>query len=305
MATFVRVVDAQSLSAAARALRLSLPAVSRQLSALEAELGATLIVRSTRKLHVTDAGREWYQRCVRVLGEVEEARDAVRGTKSVRGRLVVSASLTFGLVVVVPRLDRLANQYPQLVVDLRLEDRLVDLVGEGVDLALRAGLPPPDSTGYVAHPIASMRRILVAAPRWLRNHGVPREPRELAKHDCLVQVTPAGNVVRWSLHRQDAAETVEVRGRTRTNAPIALRELAVRGAGIAYLPDWLVSDELARGTLKRVLPEWASTSIPAWAIYRAELRGAPRVRAFLDALAMPGVSGARKGTRRPRSSAQK
>src|SRR5262245_2389464 len=120
MATFVSVVEGKSLSAAARAQHLSLPAVSRQLRALELELGATLLVRSTRRLHVTDAGREWYERSRRVLREVEDARQAVHATKGVSGRLVVSASLSFGSAVIVPRLAKLAEQHPELVIDLRL-----------------------------------------------------------------------------------------------------------------------------------------------------------------------------------------
>jgi DNA-binding transcriptional LysR family regulator len=284
MATFVRVVDGKSLSAAARAQRLSLPAVSRQLRALESELGASLIVRSTRRLHVTDAGRQWYEHCVRVLREIEEARATVGNANSVRGTLVVSASLTFGTVIIVPRLTRLAEKHPHLAVDLRLEDHLVDLVGEGVDVAVRAGAPPPDSTSFVAHPLCSMDRILVAAPRWLRKHGTPREPQQLARHENLVQVTPAGSIIRWRLRRKQEDQTIEVRGKLRSNAPIALRDLAIDGAGIAYLPDWLVADDLARGHLRRVLPDWSSPPLIAWAVYRAELRGAPRLRAFLDAM---------------------
>ncbi|MDB5218983.1 MAG: Transcriptional regulator, LysR family [Myxococcaceae bacterium] len=285
MATFVSVVDGKSLSAAARAQRLSLPAVSRQLRALEEDLGASLIVRSTRRLHITDAGLQWYEHCRRVLHDIDQAREAVRGTKGVHGTLVISASLTFGTVVIVPRLARLSEKHPRLVVDLRLEDQLVDLVGEGVDVAVRAGSPPPDSTAYVAHPIFAMERILVAAPRWLRKHGMPREPSHLARHECLIQVTPAGTVVRWSLRRGGAdTRTIDVQGRLRTNAPSALRDLAVDGGGIAYLPAWLVTSELERGVLRRVLPEWSSVPITAWAVHRSELRGTPRLRAFLDAM---------------------
>ena len=286
MRTFVRVVDGKSLSAAARAQRLSLPAVSRQLSALEAELGTTLIVRSTRKLHVTDAGRQWYEHCVRLLRELDDARAAVRGPDAVSGSLVVSASLTFGTTLVVPRLRRLVEKHPKLKIDLRLEDQLVDLVAEGVDVAIRAGSPPPDSTAFVAHPIMSMERILVAAPRWLRKHGSPRRPEQLARKDALVQVTPAGNVVRWVLRRGAAGEAtpIDVRGQVRANAPLALRTLAVDGLGVAFLPDWLVEDDIAEGRLRRVLPEWSSGPITAWAIHRTELRGSPRVRALLEAL---------------------
>jgi len=320
MATFVRIVDGKTLSAAARAQRISLPAVSRQLRSLEAELGAPLIVRSTRRLHVTDAGRQWYAHCVRILRELEEARATVGSTRSVRGTVVVSASLTFGSVLIVPRLAGVAARYPHLVVDLRLDDRLVDLVAEGVDVAVRAGSPPPDSTAFVAHPLFAMHRILVAAPRLLRAHGVPREPSHLVRYPCLVQVTPAGAVVRWLLRRtdretndrpddagSDAAvdETVDVHGPVRSNAPIALRDLAVDGAGIGYLPDWLVANDLACGRLRRVLPSWASPAIMAWAFHRAELRGAPRVRAFVDALsrdALPERRARRSRTARARTS---
>jgi DNA-binding transcriptional LysR family regulator len=286
MATFVSIVDGKSLSAAARAQRLSLPAVSRQLRALERDLGASLVVRSTRRLRVTDAGRQWYEHCRRVLRDIDDARQAVRGRDSVYGRLVVSASLTFGTVMIIPRLGKLAEQHPNLLVDLRLEDQLIDLVAEGVDVAVRAGSAPPDSTAFVAHPIFEMARVLVASPQWLRKNGTPRTPVQLARHDCLIQVTPGGAVIPWVLcsasHSQPV--TIDVRGRLRTNAPSALCDLAVDGAGVAYLPDWVVAGAIEHGALRRVLPDWSSPPISAWAIYRAELRGAARLRAFLDAL---------------------
>lgn len=287
MTTFVSVVDGKSLSAAARARRLSLPAVSRQLRALELELGASLIVRSTRRLRVTDAGLAWYERCKRVLREVDEGRAAARDTKGVNGRLVISAPLTLGANVIVPRLPKLADQHPHLIIDLRLEDQLIDLVAEGVDAAVRAGSPPPDSTAFVAHAIFSMERILVASPRWLKRHGTPREPEQLTRHDSLIQVTPAGIVVPWFLGLDGGREgtrAIDVHGRLRSNAPSALRDLALQGAGVAFLPDWLVAHDIQRGKLRRVLPKWSSAPITAWLIHRAELRGAPRIRAFLDAL---------------------
>jgi DNA-binding transcriptional LysR family regulator len=116
---------------------------------------------------------------------------------------------------------------------------------------------------------------------------MPREPEQLGRHSCLIQVTPAGIVIPWTLRRRDSADdprTIEVRGQLRTNSPSALRDLALDGAGIAYVPDWLVNEELEEGRLRRVLPAWSSTPITAWAVYRAELRGAPRLRAFLEAL---------------------
>jgi DNA-binding transcriptional LysR family regulator len=295
MATFVRVVEGRSLSAAARASRLSLPAVSRQLRALEEDLGVSLVVRSTRRLHVTDAGRQWYGHCVRVLGDVDRARDAVRGGDKAAGTLVVSASLTYGSFAVVPRLAELSARHPELSVELRLEDHVADLVGEGVDVALRTGPSPPDSTAFIAHPLGSMTRVLVAAPRWLRKRGAPREPEGLARHECLTQVTPAGTTVRWALRRRGEERTVEVRGRLRTNAPSALRTLALDGAGVAYLPEWLVADDLAAGRLRRVLPAWRSPPITAWAVHRTELRGMPKLRAFLELMSSAPPARARPG----------
>jgi DNA-binding transcriptional LysR family regulator len=287
MATFVRIVDGKSLSAAARVGRVSLAAISRQLRQLEAELGAPLIVRSTRRLHVTDAGRQWYASCVRILRELDEARGAIAGSDEVRGRVVVSVSLTFGLFELVPRLAKLAERYPRLCVEVRLEDQLVDLVAEGVDLAVRAGSPPPDSTAFLAQPLLAMRRVVVASPRWLRKHGTPKRPAQLAERPCVVQVTPAGATIRWHLldpAEPAADETITPTGVIRSNAPAALRQLALDGAGAAYLPDWLVAADLAGGQLRRVLPTWASPPITAWAVYRSELRGSPRLRAVIDAL---------------------
>lgn len=289
MTTFVRVVDGQSLSAAARALRLSLPAVSRQLRALEDDLGTTLIVRSTRRLNITEAGRQWYAHCVRVLKDIEEARDDVRGTtRSARGRVVVSASLTFGSEFILPRLPELAEKHPHLFVDLRLEDQAVDLVSEGVDIAVRAGIAPPDSTGVVAHPLITMKRVLVASPTWLRQHGTPKRPADLSRHENLVQMTTSGILVRWTLLERGEpsgeVHDIEPRGRYRTNTPLALRDLALAGGGVAYLPDWLVADDITKGRLRRVLPGFSSGPLLAWAIHRAELRGAARIRAFLEIL---------------------
>jgi DNA-binding transcriptional LysR family regulator len=298
MRTFVRVVEGKSLSAAARSHNLSLAAVSRQLSALESELGASLIVRSTRKLHITEAGHRWYAHCLRVLREVDDARASMRSSSDVQGSVVVSVSLTFGTAFVLPRLRALMTKHPRLAIDVRLEDQLVDLVGEGVDVAIRAGAPPPDSTAYVAQPLFAMERQLVAAPSWLKRHGVPTRPEQLAGAECLVQVTSAGNVVRWSLRRTGRGGVVDQRvidvpSRVRTNAPLALRELALDGLGVAYLPDWLVSEDLEKGRLRRVLPEWSSVPGTAWAIYRSELRGAPRIRALLAALPTENPQGPR------------
>ena len=283
MATFVRVVEGKSLSAAARSLRLSLPAVSRQLRALEEELGATLVVRSTRRLHVTAQGEEWYRHSVRVLRDIDDAKASMKARGGVRGTLVVSASITFGSVILVPRLKELLAAHRELEVDLRLEDHLVNIVGEGIDVAIRAGSPPPDSTAYVAQPVFTMARVLVAAPELVRKSS-PKTLADLGRRPCLVQVTPQGQTIGWALRSKEKDETVEVRARFRTHAPSVLRDLAIHGAGIAYVPDWLVANDIREGRLVRVLQAFRAPPITAWAIYRTPLRGSPRLRAFLAIL---------------------
>lgn len=283
MTTFVRIVDGRSLSAAARSLGVSLPAVSRQLSQLEDDLGASLVVRSTRRLHVTEAGQRYYVHCQRVLGDIDQVRHDLRGGRTAAGTLVVAASFTFGTLALAPRLPALLAKHPGLRIDLRLEDRLTDLVGEGVDVAIRAGLPPPDSASVVAQPLVEMRRIVVAAPRTKK----PRTPDDLARLPAVLQVTPAGSLVRWTLTRGAESVTVEPLARLRVSAPIVIRDLAVAGAGLAYLPTWLVEDDLAAGRLVRLLPEWESVPSMAYALFRTELRGAPRLRVLLAALSWP------------------
>jgi DNA-binding transcriptional LysR family regulator len=284
LATFVRIVDTGSLSGAARSLGVSLPAVSRQLRSLEKQLGLTLVVRSTRRLSVTEDGRQWYGRATRVLAELEEGRRASGSSHGVRGTLVVSAAITLGNELVVPRLARLHRTHPDLRIDLRLEDRVVDLVGDGVDVALRGGVAPPDTTSFVAIPVLRFQRVLVASPTYLRKRAAVREPEQLVGHDCLTQLGPAGPLSRWRFVRGADERTVQVDGPIRTNAPLALRDLAVAGLGFALLAKWLLGKDLEAGRLRRTLPDWETPDITIWSIYRSELRGSPRIRAFLEAI---------------------
>lgn len=279
MATFVRIVDTGSLSSAARATGLSPAAVSRQLAALEDELGAALIVRSTRRLRVTEAGQRWYQHCLRLRRELDDARAELGEASAPAGRVAISAPITVGLAQVVPRLEALARRHPRLQVELRLEDHAVDLIGDAVDLAVRAGLAPPDSGSVIAHPLTTFRRVVVAAPAYLRKHGRPRHPRELAEHDGLL-LGPAP----WRFSRADERIEVTPRARLRCSAPLALQTWAAAGVGVALLPDWLVAGDRR---LVALLSDWDTPEVPIWALHRLELRGAPRIRAVIDALAAP------------------
>ena len=281
MATYVRVLEAGSFSAAARQLRISPAAVSRQIATLEADLKVPLVLRSTRKMAVTPAGRRYYERCLRILREVEEAQ-AIGGTE-IEGILRVNAPVTFGLACVLPTLHALLRKHPGLRLDLRLEDRFADLVLEGFDVAIRVGSAPPESTQLVAHRLVSYRRVLVAAPAYLKRRGEPKTAEALARHDGLTYAT--GDAAdSWTLAGDGREVQVPMNVAFRSNALHAVRALALEGLGIAFLPEWFVAVAVERRALRVLLPEWRSLPVEVHAIHRTEHRGAPRVRALVDHL---------------------
>jgi DNA-binding transcriptional LysR family regulator len=228
--------------------------------------------------------------CLRILRDVDDAQGIGRGD-AVDGLLQVSAPVTFGLARVVPHLSSFIAAHPGLRLDLRLEDRLIDLVLDGVDVAVRVGSPPPDSAELVAHRLMSFRRVMVASPGYLRRVGEPKTPEALVKYDAL---TYAGGTAsdRWALRSAEREAHVQVNVTFRSNALHALRELAVNGAGVALLPDWLVADEVERRALRVLLSGWQTEPVPVNAIHRTEHRGSRRVRALIDhlraAYASPG-----------------
>jgi DNA-binding transcriptional LysR family regulator len=282
MATYVRVVEAGSFSAAGKQLRISPGAVSRQIAALEGDLRRTLLRRSTRRMEVTGDGRRYYEACLRVLREVDEAQATGRGT-SHEGLLQITAPVTFGLARVVPHVAGLMAKHPGVRVDLRLEDRLLDLALEGVDVAIRVGAPPAPTADVIAHPLASFRRLLVASPAYLKRRGEPKTPEALAKHDALTYAAP-GLADAWTLLDGEREARVRLNVVFRSNAPHALRELATAGAGIGLLPDWLVSEQTRSKALRVVLSAWRSAPVNVYALHRTEHRGTRAVRALVEHL---------------------
>lgn len=306
LTTFLRIVDSGSLSAAARALRLSTSAVSRQLVALEAELGADLLVRTTRQLALTDAGRRFEAKARDVMRAMDEAHSVVRDEPL--GTLVVSVPVTFGLTRIVPIVAQMTEAHPGLVVDLRLDDRIVDLLGEGVDVAIRGGVERPSQPDLVVHELCAFERLIVASPRLLERHP------ELAESDDpdLLQQVPvlgqgAAGRVTWTLTRTDKkpSETrrLKVSGPVSSNAPLVLRELCESGLGVAMLPDWLVAESLKSKRLRRVLPSWSPSPSAMRAVYRVELRQLVSLRVLVAGLAEglsrpePGERAGRRATR--------
>ncbi len=303
METFVRITDAGSLSAAARTSRRSLALVSRQLRALEEQLGAPLIRRTTRRLDLTPAGRTYLEHCRRILGAVDEAAASVASPAELRGELVVSAPIAIGLERIAPLLPGFLRDHPGLRVEVRFDHRAIDLIEEGADLALRAGIPPPDSQSLVARRLAEYGRIVCASPRYLEARGTPRQPEDLARHDCLVLGTGRRNHV-WRFGGPSPCE-VEVSGPFRANNVIAIRDAAVAGLGIGWLPAWAAEEALASGALRRVLDGALLSQVTLYAIYHRDARGTARIAALVDYLqrhlpralesgGAPAVAGARR-----------
>ncbi|MGD0679834.1 MAG: LysR family transcriptional regulator [Polyangiaceae bacterium] len=282
MATYVRVVEAGSFSAAGKQLRISSGAVSRQIATLETSLRRSLLRRSTRRMEITADGRRYYEACLRVLREVEEAQATGRGTGR-EGSLQITAPVTFGLERVVQHLAGLMAKHPELRVDLRLEDRLLDLALEGVDVAIRVGNPPAPTADVVAHSLASFRRLLVASPAYLKRRGEPKTPEALAKHDALTYAI-AGLADTWTLVDEAREASVRLNVVFRSNAPHAIRELATAGAGIGLLPEWLVAEQTRSNALHVVLPAWRGRPVNVYALHRKEHRGTRAVRALVEHL---------------------
>lgn len=281
--TFVAVVEAGSFSLAAERLGRAKSVVSRQLATLENHLGVQLLNRTTRRLSLTEAGREFYERGQRILSDLAEAEQAVAaGQAALRGRLRLAAPLSFGLLHLVPALNAFLAAHPELVLDLDLDDRRVNLVEEGFDLALRIG-DLADST-LVARPLVPIRMVLCASPAYLRRQGTPHQPADLAFHAGLVY----GNVPeaqQWRfLDAGGKVHTVKVPARLRANNGDALLQATLDGLGLCVIPTFLCHRALADGSLAALLPAYRVPGTTAYAITPSRQHLPQRVRLLLDFL---------------------
>ena len=284
MAVFARVVEMESFTRAAEELRLSKSAVSKQVSRLEDRLGVRLLNRTTRRLSLTEAGAAFYEGCRKTLSEAEAAEQAVTHlAMTPRGVLKVNVPMSFGFLHVGPALPDFLGRCPELELDLDLNDRRVDLVEEGYDVAVRIGLLADSS--LVARRLAPSRLLLCAAPGYLAAHGRPAAPEDLAGHDCLVySYRSAGS--QWHFRGPDGLRRVKVAGRLRVNNGDTLLAAALGGLGIALLPSFIAGDDLRAGRLERVLPGWREAEEPSvHAVYPASRNLSPKVRVFVDFLA--------------------
>lgn len=283
MAVFARVVEEESFSSAARALGVSKSSVSKQVAALEERLGARLLNRTTRRLSLTDAGMTFYERAVRILSEAEEAEAAVSQLSAApRGVLRVNAPVTFGVQHLGPLLPDFMARYPDLAVDMTLNDRIVDLVEEGFDMAIRIARLPDSS--LIARKLCPSPRLVVASPEYVARYGAPQRPDDLKQHTCLLY-TYLLRSDSWFLTGPDGQEVeVRVTGRLRANNGDVLRAALLGGMGIAYTPAFIVGRDLAEGRLVRLLPDWVDRSSAVYAVYPHARLVAAKVRAFVDFL---------------------
>ncbi|NNU48839.1 LysR family transcriptional regulator [Rhizobium sp. WYCCWR 11279] len=278
MSTFVRVVETGSFSGAARQMRIGQPAVSKTVAQLEDWLQVRLLIRSTHSLAPTDAGLRFYERARIAIQEVDEAELEARGAGAgLSGRLRVSAATTFARLMIVPRLPEFLAQHPSLDVDILLDDRVIDVVAEGIDISLRMGALA-DSTA-VARKLATGARSVVATPDYLARTGMPKIPADLVNHHALVysQIDDT-----WAFRRGEEIASVTVRGRVRLSAAEGIRAGVLADMGLAVTSDWMFAPELASGEVQRLLPDWTLPTIDLWAVYPSGRLASAKARAFAD-----------------------
>jgi DNA-binding transcriptional LysR family regulator len=278
MEAFVRVVDAGSFSGAARLLRVGQPAVSKTIAQLEERLGVRLLLRSTHGLTPTEAGRSYYERARRAIEEADEAEHAARGAgAALTGRLRVCAAVTFSRLHVLPRLPLFLQQHPQLDVDFVLDDRNIDLIEEGIDVALRMGRLA--DSNLTARKLGHSPRRVFASPAYLERMGVPRVPADLAGHQAVIYEQRGGGT-EWTFHRDGATASVAMQGRVRVTAAEGVREAVFAGLGLAIASEWMFAPELASGAVQAVLDEWSLPAVDLWAVYPTGRQASAKARAF-------------------------
>jgi DNA-binding transcriptional LysR family regulator len=283
LTSFAGVVEAGSFARAAERLDVSVSSVSRQVALLEAHLDTRLLNRTTRRLSLTESGRVFYERCVQLLADLAEAEEsASAGSVRPRGTLRLTSSLTFGARHLAPAIADFVTRYPEMRFDVELSDRAVDLVDEGIDLAVRIG--SIGSQSVVGRKIGETRLVCCAAPAYLERHGEPRQPEDLAHHACLsYEYAPLRSL--WAFRDREGRErNVRIAGPVHANSGRFLEALAVAGAGIAYEPDFIVGPDVRAGRLKPILPAFRPPAANIYVAYPSRRNLSAKVRAFTDFL---------------------
>ncbi|BAM88023.1 transcriptional regulator [Bradyrhizobium oligotrophicum S58] len=293
MRSFVRVAERGSLSAVARELNVGQSTISRHLQELEDSIGVPLLSRTTRRVTLTDEGSRYYANCVQILRLIEQAGDEARGTRgAASGMIRISCTAAFGILHVTRIVFAFQDRYPDIAVDLNLTDERIDLVREGVDIALR--LAPLADSSMKLRALGHSHRLLVAAPSYLARRGTPHTPEELIGHDAIRMPNVAGSEVLTLVAPDGQHHEVPFIGRFRTNHGLAVREAVLAGRGIAAAHGWLVDDLITAGRLTVILPEHRLPSVPLNMLIVPERAGIARVRLVIEHLAetimrLPGI----------------
>jgi DNA-binding transcriptional LysR family regulator len=282
LAVFVRAAESGSFSRAARELGLSQPSVSRIVGELEARLGVTLLLRTTRRITVTDAGALFLDRAREILADVEDAEDAARGVDSLRGTIRLALPVLYGTREIIPRLPKFLGLHPLLRVEMAVVDARQDLIAEGADVAIRLG--ELDDSVFGARKLQTLERMLVASPAYLKASGTPKTPADLASHDCIFG---PGNFGRdsWSFTRNGTEISVDVRGRIHTNSGPGVFASVMAGLGIAMASTVMCGAEVKAGLLVPLLRGYKLEPVEVHAVFPGGPRPSAKVRALVDYLA--------------------
>ncbi|RUL69464.1 LysR family transcriptional regulator [Dyella choica] len=279
---FRQAVELGSFAAASRRLRMSPAAISKNVGELEAHLGVRLLNRTTRHMSLTEAGSLYYEQIVGVLDDLESADSSLSPLQQVpKGTLRISAPTSLTLLTPLSKtMAKFLDRYPKVLVDLRLEDRRVNLVEEGFDLAIRAMDSLGDSS-LVSRKIMTTPHVLCGAPSYLERFGAPEEPSDLRRHNC-VQFTLSGHPDEWVFHRDDRAVRVPIAGRYKVSSSMAVRDALCAGFGLSLIPQIYVQEEIESGRLRTVLDGWSAVELSVYAVYPSRRHVVPKVHAFVD-----------------------
>lgn len=280
MRVFLRVIQTGSFSAAAREQSTSQATVSKKISALEDKLGVKLIARTSRELSLTQAGQEYYDHCVNILQEIDEVEANVRSqVSSPKGILRIAAPAPLARILLAPLIAEFLYEYPEIEVDMVIEERHIDLIAEGVDIAIRA--KKLEDSSLIARPLFNNPLLLVASPSYLKKHGIPTQPNELKTHNCIVY-TFNRSLNNWHFMDNDNEISVPVQGVFRSNSGETNLEMALAGLGITQLPIWMIDKYLEMGDLIRILESFPTDTVPINAIYPHSRHIPLKVRCFVD-----------------------
>jgi DNA-binding transcriptional LysR family regulator len=281
---FRHVVELGSFAAASRQLRLSPAAISTNIGQLETQLGVRLLNRTTRRVSLTEAGSLYYDQITRVLDDLNTADNSLGPLQQVpKGVLRISAPTTLTLMTPLSRvMPKFLDRYPDLSVDLRMDDRRVNIVEEGFDLAIRAVDNLEDSS-LVARRLMTTPHVVCGAPSYFNRFGTPQEPADLRSHNC-VQFPLSGHAAEWVFRRGDSSVRVPVTGRYSVTSSLAVRDALCEGFGLSLIPWIYVKRELADGRLRTVLNDWSAVELSVYAVYPSRRHVIPKLRAFVDFL---------------------